>query len=174
MNRESKQQKISEMHEKLKAAKAVFLADFRGMDVEKANALRSELRNVSVEYKVIKNTLLDLASAETDKVALSSHYKGPTAIALSYEDPVAAAKVLSKFSKDNQNVFKLKAGILSGKSITVADIQALADLPSREVLIAKMLGTLNAPIANFVGTLAAVPGSFVRALDAIRAKKETV
>jgi large subunit ribosomal protein L10 len=172
LNRENKQQKITEMHEKLKAAKAVFLADFRGMDVEKANLLRSELRKVTVEYKVIKNTLLELASAETDKAALNSHYKGPTAIALSYDDPVAAAKVLSKFSKENQNIFKLKAGILSGKTISVPDIQALADLPSREVLLAKMLGTLNAPITNFVCTLAAVPGSFVRALDAIRTQKE--
>jgi large subunit ribosomal protein L10 len=172
LNRENKQQKITEMHEKLKAAKAVFLADFRGMDVEKANLLRSELRKVTVEYKVIKNTLLELASAETDKAELHSHYKGPTAIALSYDDPVAAAKVLSKFSKENQNIFKLKAAILSGKPITVTDIQALADLPSREVLIAKMLGTMNAPIANFVGTLAAVPGSFVRALEAIRTQKE--
>jgi large subunit ribosomal protein L10 len=172
LNRDSKQQIITEVHDKLKAAKAVFLADFRGMDVEQANALRSELRKVTVEYKVIKNTLLELASKETDKAALSSYYKGPTAVALSYEDPVSAAKVLSRFAKDNQNVFKLKAGILSGKPITVSDIQALADLPSREVLIAKMLGALNAPATNFVGTLAAVPGSFVRVLNAVREKKQ--
>ncbi len=172
MNKDSKQQIIAEMHDKLKAAKAVFLADFRGMDVEKANALRSELRKVTVEYKVIKNTLLDLASKDTDKAALSSFYKGPTALALSYDDPVSAAKILSRFAKDNQNVFKLKAAILSGKAITVSDIQALADLPSREVLIAKMLGAMNAPAANFVGTLAAVPGSLVRVLNAVREKKQ--
>ncbi len=172
MNRESKQQIIDDLHDKLMAAKAVFLADFRGMDVGKATALRNELRKATVDYKVIKNTLLDLASRETDKAALSSHYKGPTAVALSYDDPVAAAKVLAKFAKENQNIFRLKAGVLSGKPITVSEIQALADLPSREVLIAKLLGTLNAPAANFVGTLAAVPGSFVRALDAIRAKKQ--
>jgi large subunit ribosomal protein L10 len=172
LNREGKQQIITELHDKLKTAKAVFLADFRGMDVEQANALRSELRNASVEYRVIKNTLLELASRETDKQSLSSHYTGPTAVALSYDDPVAAAKVLSKFAKGNQSVFKLKAGVLSGKAISVSDIQSLADLPSREVLIAKLLGTMNAPVASFVGTLAAVPGSFVRALDAIRAQKQ--
>ncbi len=172
MNRDSKQKIVAEVHDKLESAKAVFLADFRGMDVEKANALRSELRKVTVEYRVIKNTLLELASKDTDKAALSSHYKGPTAIAFSYDDPVSAAKVLSRFAKDNQNVFKLKAGILSGKSISVSDIQALADLPSREVLIAKMLGAMNAPVANFVGTLAAVPGSLVRVLDAVKAKKQ--
>ena len=172
MNRASKQQIIAELHEKLKDAKAMFLADFRGMDVEKANNLRTELRKVTVEYKVVKNTLLELASRETDKAVLSSHYAGPTAVVLSYEDPVAAAKVLSRFAKEYQNVFKLKAGILSGKAITALEIQALAELPSREVLIAKLLGTLNAPVANFVGTLAAVPGSLVRALDAIRSKKQ--
>lgn len=172
MNKESKEQVVAELHEKLQRAKAVFLADFRGMNVGKATDLRNELRKASVEYRVVKNTLLDLASRETDKESLSPHYIGPTAIAFSYDDPVAAAKVLSRFAKEQQATFKLKAGILSGKVISVADIQALADLPSREVLIAKLLGTMQAPIANFVGVLAAVPASFVRALGAIKAQKE--
>ena len=172
MNKENKQQVVAELHEKLLRAQAVFLADFRGMNVEKATDLRNELRKAAVEYKVVKNTLLDLASRDTDKEALSSHYAGPTAIALSYDDPVAAAKVLSRFAKEQQATFKLKAGVLSGKLINVADIQALADLPSREVLLAKLLGTLQAPTANFVGVLAAVPGSFVRALNAIKTQKE--
>ncbi|MGA7829137.1 MAG: 50S ribosomal protein L10 [Geobacteraceae bacterium] len=172
MNRENKQQIITEFHEKLKNAKAVFLADFRGMNVTQATKLRDDLRNASVEYKVVKNTLLELASKGTDKETLISHYAGPTAIALSYDDPVEAAKVLTRCAKEQQATFKLKAAVLSGKPISVSEIQALAELPSREVLIAKMLGTMNAPITNFVGTLAAVPGSFVRALDAIRAKKE--
>ena len=172
MNKENKQQVVAEMHDKLLRAKAVFLADFRGMNVDKATDLRNELRKANVEYKVVKNTLLDLASRDTDKEQLSPHYAGPTAIALSYDDPVSAAKVLSRFAKEQQATFKLKAGILSGKMISAADIQALADLPSREVLLAKLLGTMQAPTANFVGVLAAVPASFVRALDAIRARKE--
>jgi len=171
LNRDSKQKIVVELHEKLQKANAAFLADFRGMDVGKASKLRDELRKAGVEYKVVKNTLLDLASRDTDKTSLSAHFAGPTAIALSYDDPVAAAKVLSKFAKEQEKVFKLKAGVLTGKPITVADIQALADLPSREVLLAKLLGTLQAPTASFVGVLAAVPGSFVRALDAVRAKK---
>ena len=172
MNKESKQQVVAEMHEKLQRAKAVFLADFRGMNVDKATNLRNELRKAAVEYKVVKNTLLELVSRETDKVSLSPHYVGPTAIALSYDDPVAAAKVLSRFAKEQQATFKLKAGILSGKVISVADIQALADLPSREVLLAKLLATMQAPTTNFVGVLAAVPGSFVRLLNAIKIHKE--
>lgn len=172
MNRENKQQLINELHEKLKNAKAVFLADFRGMSVSQATSLRNDLRKADVEYRVVKNTLLEMASKGTDKESLSPHYAGPTAIAFSYDDPVAAAKVLAKAAKEQQATFKLKAAVLTGKPITVSEIQALADLPSREVLIAKLLGTMNAPIANFVGTLAAVPGSFVRALDAIRAQKQ--
>lgn len=171
MNKESKQQVVAELHDKLQRAKAVFLADFRGMNVGKATELRNELRKAAVEYKVVKNTLLDLASRDTDKESLQPFFIGPTAVALSYDDPVAAAKVLSKFAKEQQATFKLKAGVLTGKAISVPDIQALADLPSREVLIAKLLGTMQAPTANFVGVLAAVPGSFVRALAAIRDKK---
>lgn len=172
MNKQNKQQVVTEMHDKLSRAKAVFLADFRGMSVEKATTLRNDLRNAEVEYKVVKNTLLELASADTDAAALVPHLKGPTAVAMTYTDPVAAAKVLAKYAKDQQAAFKLKAGVLSGKVISVPEIQALSELPSREVLIAKMLGSMNAPATNFVGVLAAVPGSFVRALDAIRQKKE--
>ena len=172
MNKQNKQQVVTEMHEKLSRAKAVFLADFRGMSVDKATTLRNDLRGADVDYKVVKNTLLKLASAETDTAALASHFNGPTAVAMTYSDPVAAAKVLAKYAKEQQATFKLKAAVLSGKIISVLEIQALAELPSREVLIAKMLGSMNAPATNFVGVLAAVPGSFVRALNAIRIQKE--
>jgi large subunit ribosomal protein L10 len=171
LNRDNKQELVTEMHERLTRAKAVFLADFRGMDVGKATTLRNELRSASVEYKVFKNTLLERASQGTDKECLSPYLTGPTAIAISYDDPVSAAKVLSKFAKDPQGKFVLKVGVLSGKVLDVKQIQALADLPSREVLIAKMLGSMQAPATNFVGVLAALPGSLVRVLDAIRAQK---
>jgi len=171
LNRDNKQELVTEMHERLGRAKAVFLADFRGMDVGKATTLRNELRSASVEYRVFKNTLLERASQGTDMECLSPYLTGPTAIAISYDDPVSAAKVLSKFAKDPQGKFVLKVGVLSGKLLDVKQIQALADLPSREVLIAKMLGSMQAPATNFVGVLAALPGSLVRALDAIRAQK---
>jgi len=171
LNRDNKQELVTEMHERLGRAKAVFLADFRGMDVGKATTLRNELRSASVEYKVFKNTLLERASQGTDMECLSPYLTGPTAIAISYDDPVNAAKVLSKFAKDPQGKFVLKVGVLSGKLLDVKQIQALAELPSREVLLAKMLGSMQAPATNFVGVLAALPGSLVRALDAIRAQK---
>lgn len=172
MKKTAKQEQVALMHDKLKRAKAVFLADFRGMNVEKATALRNELRAASVEYKVFKNTLLDIAAKDTDIACLTQNLAGPTAVAISYDDPVGAAKVLSKFAKDAKGVFTLKSGVLSGTLLDVSQIQALADLPSREVLIAKMLGSMQAPATNFVGVLAAIPASLVRALDAIRVQKE--
>ena len=172
MKKSVKQEQVMQMHDKLTRAKAVFLADFRGMNVDKATTLRNELRSASVEYKVFKNTLLDIAAKETEAECLTPYLAGPTAIAISYDDPVSAAKVLSKFAKESKGVFVLKAGVLSGKIIDVNQIQALADLPSREVLLAKMLGSMQAPTTNFVGVLAALPASLVRALDAIRVKKE--
>jgi large subunit ribosomal protein L10 len=171
LNRDNKQELVTQMHDRLSRAKAVFLADFRGMDVGQATSLRNELRNASVEYKVFKNTLLDLAAKGTNVECISQFLAGPTAVAISYDDPVSAAKVLSKFAKDPAGKFVLKAGVLSGKLLDVKQIQALADLPPREVLIAKMLGSMQAPATNFVGVLAALPGSLVRVLDAIRAQK---
>lgn len=171
MNKDNKQELVEQMHERLTRAKAVFLADFRGMNVGQATTLRNDLRNASVEYKVFKNTLLDLAAKGTEAECLSPYLAGPTAIAISYDDPVSAAKVLSKYAKDPAGKFVLKVGALSGKLLDAKQIQALADLPSREVLIAKMLGSMQAPATNFVGVLAALPGSLVRVLDAIRAQK---
>jgi large subunit ribosomal protein L10 len=172
LNKQSKEVLVAEMHDKLLKAQAIFAADFRGMTVGQATDLRNELRKANVEYKVVKNTLLEIASKGTDKEGLNPFYKGPTAIALSYDDPVAAAKVLSKFNKDATIPFKLKGGVLTGKAIDVSDIQALADLPSREVLLARMLGSMQAPASNFVRVLAAVPAGFVRVLDAVRVQKE--
>lgn len=172
MKKSIKEEHVESMHEKLTRAKAVFLADFRGMNVDKATTLRNELRSASVEYKVFKNTLLEIAAKETEAECLTPFLAGPTAVAITYDDPVSAAKVLSKFAKESKGVFVLKAGVLSGKILDINQIQALADLPSREVLIAKMLGSMQAPSSNFVRVLAALPASLVRALDAIRVKKE--
>ena len=172
MNKESKQEVVAEMHDKLLRATAVFVADFRGMNVGQATELRNELRKANAEYKVVKNTLLEIASKGTDKEGLAPYFAGPTAVALCYDDPVETAKVLSRISKEATNPFTLKAGVLTGKTINVADIQALADLPSREVLLARMLGSMQAPTSNFVRVLAAVPAGFVRVLDGLRVKKE--
>lgn len=170
MKKDNKEQIVAELAEKLASAKAAFLADYRGLNVEQVNKLRRELHGAGVEYRVVKNTLLRLAAKGNGAACLDPYLAGPTAIAIASEDPVAPAKILSEFAKANAK-FELKGGALDGKPLTVADIQALAELPSREQLLAKMLGSLNAPVTNFVGVLAAVPRSLVQVLAAIQDKK---
>ena len=171
MNKQNKQDLVAEFAEKLKVAKAAFLADYRGLSVDQANDLRNKLREVGVEYRVVKNTLLRLAAKDSTSACFDEYLNGPTAIALVNEDPVAPAKALVEFAKKN-NIFELKAGMLDGKLLAVADIQALAELPSRDELLAKMLGSMSAPATNFVGVLAAVPRTFVQVLAAIKDQKE--
>lgn len=170
MNRTEKEQVVQELAQRLAETQAVFLADYRGINVDQATRLRRELTQVGVEYRVVKNNLIKLAAKGTPAEPLQPFCAGPTAIAMSGADPVAPAKILSKFAKDIQ-AFELKAGVLGGKLMSVADITALADLPSREELLAKALSSMNAPVSNFVGTLAAIPRSLVQVLNAIGQSK---
>ncbi|MBW2451988.1 MAG: 50S ribosomal protein L10 [Deltaproteobacteria bacterium] len=171
MNRQSKEAVVAEFAEKLQATKAAYLADYRGLNVEQATALRCKLHEAGVEYRVVKNTLLRLAAKGSDAECLDEFLVGPTAIAFAKEDPVAPAKALVEFAKSHE-AFELKAGVLDGKLLSPADIKALSDLPSREELLAKMLGSMSAPASNFVGVLAAIPRSMVQVLSAIKDQKE--
>ncbi len=170
MDRNSKEQIVADLAATLAEAKAAFLADYRGLNVEKLTALRKSLLQAGVDYRVVKNTLLRLACKGTLTECLGEKATGPTAIAIVREDPVATAKILTEFAKANDK-FELKAGALGGKLISIAEIKALAELPSREELLAKMLGSLNAPASNFVGVLAAIPRSLVTVMAAIKDKK---
>lgn len=170
MDKSGKEQLVTELAGKLSSARATFLADYRGLTVEAASDLRRKLHEAGVEYRVVKNTLLRLASKGTDVEALDDHFFGPTAIAIVGDDPVAPAKVLADLAKDSK-VFELKAGTLGDKVISAEDIEALAKLPGREELLAKMLSTMNAPASNFVGTLGAIPRQMVQALSAIKDQK---
>jgi len=170
VNRTEKEQIVQELSARLAETQAAFLADYRGINVEQATQLRRELTQAGVEYRVVKNNLLKLAAKDTPAEGLQEFCAGPTAIALSGADPVAPAKILSKFAKEVE-AFELKAGVLSGKMMSVAEISALADLPSREELLAKALSSMQAPISNFVGTMAAIPRSLVQVLNAIGQSK---
>jgi large subunit ribosomal protein L10 len=170
LNKSNKAQLVAELAAKMATAKATFLADYRGLTVDQVNDLRGKLRATGVEYRVVKNTLLKLAIKETGTACIEPLLSGPTAIAITDADPVAPAKVLSEYAKTNAK-FELKGGSLEGTVLSIADIKALADLPSREVLLAKMLGSMSAPATNFVGVLAAVPRSLVQVLAAIQDQK---
>ncbi|WP_321530896.1 50S ribosomal protein L10 [uncultured Desulfuromonas sp.] len=170
MATDNKVQLVEEFAAKLATAKAAFIADYRGLNVDEVNELRGKLRGAGVEYRVVKNTLLRLAAKGTDFECLGDYLQGPTAIAIAQEDPVAPAKVLAEYAKDSK-FFELKTAVLEGKILSESEVKALAELPSREVLLGKMLGSINAPVSNFVGVLAAVPRSLVQVLGAIRDQK---
>ncbi|MFA6309718.1 MAG: 50S ribosomal protein L10 [Clostridia bacterium] len=167
---EQKKAKVAGMTEKLKAAKSMVIADYRGLTVEQDTELRVALRKAGVDYKVVKNTLTKFAMKESGIEGIDSYLDGPTAIAISETDLVAPAKVLVEYSKKFESL-ELKVGILDGKIIDIAAIKQLAELPSKEVLISKVLGTLNAPITGFVTVLNGNIRGLAVALNAIYEQK---
>jgi large subunit ribosomal protein L10 len=167
---EQKKQVVQELTEKVKSAQSIVLADYRGLTVEQDTALRNALRAAGVEYKVVKNTLTSLAMKANGLEGLDSYLNGPTAMAISSTDAVAPAKVLSEYAKKYEKL-ELKAGVVEGNVIDVNGIKALAELPSREVLIAKMLGSFNAPITGLVNVLNGNIRGLVVALNAIAEQK---
>lgn len=166
-----KQKSVAEIADKFEKSKSVIVIDYRGLTVDEVSRLRTQCRDAGIEYKVIKNNILRRAADSLNYQNLDVLFTGPTAVAFSFDDAVAPAKILSKFLKDTKKT-EIKGGLLEGELIDEKAVEQLAKLPSKEELIAKMLGSMNAPITNFVGTLAAVPGSFVRVLEAIRKTKE--
>ncbi|HHY82847.1 MAG TPA: 50S ribosomal protein L10 [Clostridiales bacterium] len=169
--REEKAQVVAEIKEKLTGYSSAILIDYRGLTVEEVTQLRKEFRNSGVDYKVYKNTLTEIAAKEVGLDGLIPFLKGPTAIAFGVKDPVAPAKVLTESMKKLKKM-EFKAGVVEGKVIDVDGIKALADLPSREELIAKMLGSMNAPISGLVTVLGGTIRSLLYALNAIKEAKE--
>lgn len=151
-----KKQVVADLVECLKNAQAGVLFDYRGLTVEQDTALRNELRSAGVEYHVVKNTLTRLAAKEVGLDDLDGVLHGPTALATSTEDALAPAKVLAKFAKDNAEVVSIKSGFMDGKVISVDEVNVYASIPSKEVLISKMLGSLQAPISKLARTLDAI------------------
>ncbi len=171
-----KQAVVAEIKNWLTTSQSVVLTGYRGLNVATDTQMRRELRAAGVTYKVVKNTMLRIAAKEAGIEGLDTHLEGTTAIAFSATDAVAPAKVLCDFMKKNkledQGILTVKVGILDGKVIDAKEVKALAALPSKEELIAKLLGSMNAPIANTVGVLSAIIRNFVGVVDAIRDKKE--
>ncbi len=152
---EQKQQQVAALKEKLSAAITGVIVDYKGITVADDTALRKELREAGIEYFVVKNTLLSRAIEGTELEEMKSVLEGTTAIALSNEDYTAAARILCKFAESHDN-FKVKSGFLDGKVVDVATIDSLAKLPSKEVLLATVLGAFQAPIAAFARAVQAI------------------
>lgn len=171
MDRTKKEQVVAELHERLKGVKLAVLAGYTGMNVSKIESLRNDLRKSGTEFRIIKNTLLRIASQETSVAAFEDHLKGPLAIILNSGDVVEPTKVLVDFARKNSEL-DIKAGLLDGRLISREQLQQLAELPSREVLLGKLLSVLVGAQTNLVNVLSAVPRSFVQVLEAYRSQKE--
>ena len=154
-NRTLKEAKVAEIKEKLERAQGVALANYQGLTVEEDTMLRKSLREAGVEYKVYKNTLVTLAARELGLEDLVQHLEGPVSIAFGYDDATAAARVLFNFAKDHKKL-ELKAGVVEGIVYDKAGVEKLATIPSREVLIAKILGSFKAPLSNLAYLLNAI------------------
>ncbi len=149
----------------------VILTDYKGLDVSSMNDLRRKLREANTEYQVVKNSLLVRASEGNDVTLIKDAFKGPSAIALSYDDPVAPAKVLTDFVKENKD-FEIKVGVLNGKVIDLDGIKALSSLPTREVLLAQVLSAMNAVPTSLVTALSDVPRRFLNVVQAIKDQRD--
>ena len=158
---------VEGVKEKMQAAQSMVLIDYRGLTVAEVTDLRNRCRKEGVEYAVIKNTMIRKAAEELGIEGLEPMLHGPTAVAFGMTDAVAPAKILVNFIKDVKKT-EIKCGVMEGKVLDVKGVEALAELPPKEVLIAKMMGSLNAPITNFVGVLSATLRSLVYAIEAVR------
>jgi len=167
---EQKQATVSEVATTLQGAQSLIVAEYRGLNVERITQLRSKARKSGVWLRVLKNTLARRAVKGTPFEKLSEKMVGPLMYGIS-QDPVAGAKVLSEFAKENEQ-FVIKAGAMPNAVMSAQDIKALAQLPSREELLAKLLGTMQAPVTKLVRTMNEVPSKFVRTLAAYRDSKE--
>lgn len=171
MKIENKKQFVEGLKDRFQKSKVVILTDYKGLDVAAMTELRAKLREAQIEYQVIKNTMLRLASEGTDVESIKESFKGPSAVALSFEDPVAPAKILTDFAKDHDKL-EIKIGVMGGKVLELDSIKALSSLPSREELLATVLSAMNAVPTSLVTALSDVPRRMVNVLQAIKDQKQ--
>lgn len=170
LNRTDKSKLVDEIRDRFARSDAAFLAEYKGLKAVTMNELRRDLKDSSIEFKIVRNTLARRAVEGTAAEHLTEHLKGPVALVFSYSDAAVAAKKLTQFAKDQPSL-KLLLGNLGDRPIGLDDIKGLAELPGREVLIGKMLGSMKSPVTGLVGVLSGLPRKLVYALNAIREQK---
>jgi large subunit ribosomal protein L10 len=168
---EVKKQIVAETKDRFENAQSVVIVDYRGLNVSEITELRAQLRAVGVEMKVVKNTLVKRVAEALGITELNQYLEGPTAEVYSIQDPVSGPKVLAEFAKTHKNL-EIKAGVLENRVIDAEGVKALADLPSREVLLAQVLAGMQGPLSGMVNVLQGPLRKFVYAVEAIRKEKE--
>lgn len=171
MNTEAKQVVVDELAEKLRGSAAFYLTDFTGLNVKSITDLRARLRKAGVEYLVVKNTLAERALQGLDLPDIAEFFRGPTALVIGKQDPLAAAKVVADFAKEHDNRPALKAGIVDRRAVTAEEIGRLAKLPPREQLLAELAGALESPMAQFAFVLQAKLTEMLGLLEALHAAR---
>ena len=171
MKLDEKKKIVEDLHERLTKSKVVIVTDYKGLNVEAMTELRRKLREEKIDYRVVKNTLLMRAAKETGVELIQDHLKGPSAIALSFDDPVAPAKVLMEFAKKNEKL-EIKAGVMEDRALDLASIKALAALPSREALLGQLLSAMVGVPTGLVRVLNGIPQKLMYTLQAIKDQKE--
>ena len=171
MNRQTKKETVEQLKQHLEGVSSVFLCDFNGLTVEKDTQLRSKMREQGAYYSVVKNTLLKRAFEGSDFSQVNGKLVGNTALAYHKEDIVAVAKLISDFAQENE-AFKFKGGVVEGRLIEFDELKALANMPSKEVLVSKLMYMLNFPVQGLVTALSGVTRKLVVALDQIKQQKE--
>jgi len=165
-----KEKTVEEFASLLQDARGVILAEYAGLNVAAVSSLRRKCRDAGVQYRVIKNTLAKRATSQAGMAVLDPLLEGPNAWAIHKTDQVAAAKVLSEFAKDNQKL-KIRGGLVDGRLITIKDVETLAKLPSRDVLLSQTLAAMQSPMSGFAGALNALMRGFATAVDAYAKKR---
>ncbi len=165
-----KAEMLKSLEDKLSRANALFVLSYQKFTALESNEIRKILREKNSEFKVVKNTLLRIASEKTGRTIVNEYVEGPTAIVFSYQDPVEAAKALKEYIKTHQSLV-IKGLVLQDKGYDASMVEELVKLPPREILLAQLLGTIQAPVANFVGVLSAIIRNFLYVLKAIEEKK---
>ena len=170
ISKQEKEELLQLLKEKMGSAQIVILADYKGINVDEITKLRRKMRDSGNEFRIAKNTIIKLAAKELNMEGLDAHLLGSTALAIGYTDPVSPAKVLYDFIKEFKKI-EVKAAVLDGQLIEAEQVKALANLPSREVLLGKVLGGMQSPMYGFAGVLQGLLRNFVYALEAVREKK---
>jgi large subunit ribosomal protein L10 len=170
--RSQKEGIVTEIQKSIHDAQAVILTTFSGLNVEKMTSLRNALRQIGCEYRVVKNTLIKKASQQTLLEQLAKHFTGSSAVVIARKNPIGACRALREFKKEHTQV-EVKGGMLEGRILSASDIDALASLPAKEVLLGKLLFLLRAPHQRLANVLGGLPQKLVLVLDAIRRKKES-
>jgi len=172
LKREDKIRVVEELRSKFERAKGIVFTDYRGLNVAEMNSLRNTLREASLEYRVVKNTLARRAADGTQMEIAKDFFSGPIGIAVGYDDPVMLVKKVLDFSKENDK-FEIKAGLIEGTLCTSEQLKTISQLPPREVQLAMLASAMKSPITKLAYALHATVSRFVYALEALKRKKES-